>query len=454
MKISKNNTSILLYFLLLSNSIVCIYGSNTISTLVIGTFIIYLFCKDLEQFPYKFHLYQIILLYFYYSLVIAHNYNKLIHEYEMYYISYIIYVLGFLCFIIGYHVINYKTGIIKEIPKQNYIMFIYAIFLIIINIMPLIEQQEATSYRTRFLTYSETRNLPIFEIGLNSIINYFKQMVIFLLNNPIFYAITQFINGFITYLGTGGKLGLLSGIFMCGLLFQVFYKKIKNINMIVIIFFGIIFSILLIGTTGFRGNLGMAGFITFISSPDLVRNATQFLLYFLRSPESNHIIYLSHIIEMIDYGTIDYRYGFDYYRFFLYPIRDMFDNFELASYNQYPVIINNKFVSIGLYLGLTSEIFWNFGWLFPVFLFFHGYLLKKFTNFGFSGNLLKFIVYILFFDRVLLHYVRGQFNTILMHIVFFLIGGISFLFIYRCYKLLPGQLKNLFIKIIPKKPHS
>ena len=163
-KISRNNIYILLYLLILSHSLVCIYGSNTISSLVVGTFIIYFFCKDLELFPYKFHLYQIVLLYFYYTLVIAHNYNDLISEYELYYISYFINLSGFIFFILGYHVIKYNTGTIKEMPKQNYLMMTYVIYFIISSSILLFEQNNSSTYAGRFLEYHETRNLPIFEI--------------------------------------------------------------------------------------------------------------------------------------------------------------------------------------------------------------------------------------------------------------------------------------------------
>ena len=49
-------------------------------------------------------------------------------------------------------------------PKQNYLMMTYVIYLIISSIIILFEQINTSTYVGRFLEYHETRNLPIFEM--------------------------------------------------------------------------------------------------------------------------------------------------------------------------------------------------------------------------------------------------------------------------------------------------
>ena len=95
----------------------------------------------------------------------------------------------------------------------------------------------------------------------------------------------------------------------------------------------------------------------------------KFLEYFLVSPESNHIIYTSNVISLIDSGQTSFRFGFDYWRIFLYPIKNLFLDFEFASYNQFVHLMSGEKVNAGLYIGLAGELFWNFGYLFYVFIF-------------------------------------------------------------------------------------
>ena len=111
---------------------------------------------------------------------------------------------------------------------------------------------------------------------------------------------------------------------------------------------------------------------------------------------------------------------------FLYPIKHLFSNFELASYNQYANIGQEIRVSKGLYIGLAGELFWNFGIVFLIFSFFHGLILKKFTNWAFSGNLLSIIVYLLMLHSTLWHLYRGSGNSFVQDILFLILPIIIF----------------------------
>ena len=71
------------------------------------------------------------------------------------------------------------------------------------------------------------------------------------------------------------------------------------------------------------GNLGLEGFLNI--------RLDRFLWWinnFLISPESNHIVYTANIITFMDEGQTTIRFGFDYWRVFLYPITDLFSDFE------------------------------------------------------------------------------------------------------------------------------
>jgi len=144
----------------------------------------------------------------------------------------------------------------------------------------------------------------------------------------------------------------------------------------------------------------------------------------MESPESSHIRYTADILRMIENEMTDFRYGYDYYRFFLYPIKSLFDDFQFASYNQYPVLLSGYNVSMGLYLGLAGELFWNFGWVFPVFSLAYGYSLKWFTNFAFSGGFFGFVLYLILFKSMIWHLYRGEANAAMITVSSLAIGAI------------------------------
>jgi hypothetical protein len=154
---------------------------------------------------------------------------------------------------------------------------------------------------------------------------------------------------------------------------------------------------------------------------------------------------------MIEENVTEFRYGFDYYRFFIYPIKSVFDDFQLASYNQYPVLLSGQKMSAGLYFGLAGELFWNFGWFFPLFSIAYGYSLKWFTNFAFSGSFFGFVLYLILFKTMVWHMYRGEANAVMISVSAFAIGVI----ILR----LSLQIKQVRMmaaymsKFVVKRPH-
>ena len=80
----------------------------------------------------------------------------------------------------------------------------------------------------------------------------------------------------------------------------------------------------------------------------------------------------------------------------------------------------------GLYIGLAGELFWNFGIIFFLFSFLHGLILKKFTNWAFSGNLLGIIVYLLMLHTIIWHLYRGAGNSLMQKTLFLILALIIF----------------------------
>ena len=127
---------------------------------------------------------------------------------------------------------------------------------------------------------------------------------------------------------------------------------------------------------------------------------------------------------MIENGITEFRFGFDYYRFFLYPIKSVFYDYQLASYNQYTVLLAGYNMSAGLYIGLAGELFWNFGWFFPLFSLAYGYSLKWFTNFAFSGAFFGFVLYLILFKSMIWHLYRGEANAAIITVTALTVGVI------------------------------
>jgi len=263
-------------------------------------------------------------------------------------------------------------------------------------------------------------------MAINNIFSNYESLLVYLLNNPFVYSIVKLVASFIGYIGNGIKAGVvISGLTLI-LSYQFFVKKITAIQLQFLFFISIVILVALIGSTAFRGTLGLEGFLNI--------RLDRFIFWinnFLVSPESSHIVYTARIITYLDDGQTTFRYGFDYWRVFLYPIRHLFSNFELASYNQFVNIGREIKLNQGLYLGLAAELFWNFGIVFFVFSFFHGLMLKKFTNWAFSGHFVSIIIYLFMLHSLIWHLYRGSGNSFMQDIMFLIIALILFKFTMR-----------------------
>jgi hypothetical protein len=412
---------IVIYVLLSTGNLVVIYGYNPVSSLIIGQLIVTFVVLDFARSPYHFHVYQVINYYFYYSLVVSHSFNSLILNDENYVYAYMINFFHFVFFSLGYNFIKYDYTPVRITPKQNYIYLIYVVAGIILSIIAFSVQVNGLSYSDKFGSFESTRNLPIYRMTINAIIGYYKGLFIFLMNNPFLMSIFNLITSGFGYVGSGIKAGvLISGITVI-LSYQFFVKKIKLTQLIYLIPISVMLLAILIGSTSFRGNLGLDGFMLLN-----VQSMVNFLKYFLVSPESNHILYTSNVISLIDSDQTSFRFGFDYWRIFLYPIKHLFLEFEFASYNQFVHLMTGKQVNAGLYLGLAGELFWNFGYFFFIFSFITGILLKKYTNWAFSGYLFGMITYLILLQPVMWHLYRGSANALMMSLIFFIPGYILF----------------------------
>lgn len=431
MKTSSLSLVLMFCFLSLGNLVV-LNGHNPISALIVGEIIIILLMIEFIQSKYHFHIYQLLLIYFYYSLVIAHSFNPLIEGKEYYNYAYIINLLHFGFFILGFHTIKYKFGMFRYVPKQNLLILIYFSFTLFLGLYALFNSSNVgISYSSQFVSFEEAKNVKIYQMGISSIKSYFISIVTFLMFNPLLYGIYKFISSIIGYVGSGIKAGVVQGGISLILLYQFYYKKICISKIILLLPLSLFFLIGLIGTTAFRGNLSLASLYSTLTNPDQMLASIK---YFLHSPESNHIVYTADVINYIENNITTFRYGFDYWRFLIYPVKHLFENFEYASYNQFIHILSGEKVNQGLYIGLAGELFWNFGFLFFIFSYLHGLILKLFTNLAFSGKILYVISYILLFNLILWHYYRGQGNALFIFLTFYGIAFLLFKFFWKIYK--------------------
>ena len=435
--ISNKSCLIAIYLLLSIGNLIVIYGYNPVSSLVIGQLIITFIVLDFARSPYHFHVYQIINFYFYYSLVISHSFNSLVLIQENYVFAYMINFLHFVIFSLGYHAIKYDYTPVRVIPKQNYIYLIYVVIGVAISIFMLYIQSDGSSYSDKFGSFESTRNLPIYRITLESIIGHYKNLFIFLMNNPFLFSLLNLISSGINYIGSGIKAGIIISGLTVILSYQFFVKRIKLTQLVFFIPTSFMLLATLIGSTTFRGNLGLDGFLQLN-----VESMLKFLEYFIVSPESSHIIYTSNVISLIDSGQTSFRFGFDYWRIFLYPVKHLFSDFEFASYNQFVHLMSGEKVNAGLYIGLAGELFWNFGYFFFVFSFIHGFFLKRYTNWAFSGNLFGIMTYIFLLHIVIWHLYRGSANALMMSLIFFIPGFILFKFSFKVIM----NIKYVFIR--------
>jgi hypothetical protein len=409
------HVSIALIFLVASMGtlFIALLGTNPVITFFVGTVIVGLFLFDLLRTNLLMHVYQILLIYFYFSLVVFHTFNDKSDPY--YDVAYIISVLHFLFFIVGYHLISTKYAESPIVtPRQNPLTAIYITYGVVAACYMLWTNVNGGNYSAQFLSYEEATSRPIYSLYMMMIFDKVSTLVVYLLSHPVFLFLTTFLIELLYYPISGIKGSVVSYFFVIIVVVQIYIRRFSLGWVLVIGIVGSVSCFFLIGSTSFRGQLGLASLFDAVSNIETVTWRWEYFI--LQSPESSHIRYITELLNMMDNKLTDFRYGFDYYRFFIYPIKHLFLDFQLSSYNQYPVLESGRKVSAGLYLGLAGELFWNFGWFFPLLSLAYGYSLKWFTNFAFSGSFLGFLLYLMLFKSLIWQFYRGETNAFIMEV--------------------------------------
>ena len=428
------------FFFLLSVCNFALFIPNVeLLSFIVGELIIALYILDLLKTSFRFHVYQILLLYFYYSLCITNAFSDFssIGRYaelgSYYAYGYFVNIVYFVFFVMGYHLIGYEHGFYVTKNRQNkavVMFFIYSIILALLAIFSV--EYTSTGYSDHFTKSSQQARMTMFSainLIVSSFYEYIKYMFLFLLSNPFVYSVYNLISGVAGYVLSGIKGGVVAPVMAFIFLYQVYYRKITIRSLMFffpIILIGVIF---LIGTTSFRGDLSLNSLLSLS-----YYNMESFLTYFLVSPESSHIVYTADIIKMIDQSVIDFRYGFDYIKFILFPFKALFDFFGFSSFVEYTHVSTGSKISQGLYLGMAGELYWNFGplFVFPAFLL--GISLKKFTNWAFSLSMLGIIAYVILGKAILWIYYRGIANELMIFSTLYLIALLFFVFIIKSYR--------------------
>jgi hypothetical protein len=420
----KIKTSILIFYLCASliNSIVFL-GENSLVSFFVGELIVTLFAFDLAKTEYKLHIYQVLLCYFYYSLCLTHSFSGFYLESDYYTWSYAVSLTHFIFFAIGYNSIEYKSGTLTFYPKQNIIALLFLLVPVVLAVVALKFEGSGKGYRDMFLvTAQEARGrLNIVTYVYEYILGTLQMIVLFIFSNPIVYGVCQFMSGLVAYIGNGIKASIFATSLSLLMIYQIYFKRIKVNHFLLLLPLGFVFVALLIGSTAFRGDLSIKSMMS-IDGDKIYAS----LNYFLTGPESSHIIYTANLLEMIDKGDTTYRFGFDFYRIFLYPFRGFVDNFKYASYVEFAAILNGTLSNAGQYIGLAGELYWNCGIFFFVFSFLMGLALKYFTNYAFSLNPFGIISYLVLFKHVTWVYYRGAVSDLTMRGVLYFMTALVF----------------------------
>lgn len=420
----KIKTSILAFFLVtsLANSIVFL-GVNSLVSFFVGESIIIIFAYDLAKTKYKLHIYQILLCYFYYSLCLTHSFSDFFLESDYYTLSYVICLTHFIFLVMGYNSIKYKSGTLTFYPQQNKIVLIYLLVTIALPLSQLNFEGEGRGYADNFLISAEEAraNINIFSYAYDAIISGIKSFSLLIFSNPYIFGVSNLISGITKYISSGVKASVFAPSIMLLMIYQIYYKKITTRHMLILLPLGLIFVTYLIGTTAFRGDLSLKSLMS-LDSTTIYSSLQSFLI----GAESSHIIYTADIIERIDKEEITYRYGFDFYRFILYPFKELFDDFRYASYVEYAALQRGSLANAGQYIGLAGELYWNFGGFFFIFSYLWGYVLKRFTNYAFSLKPFGVITYLLLIHMVLWRYYRGATGDLMFRSVLYFISAITF----------------------------
>jgi len=410
-------TSFMMMLVVVINFMVSRVLDNGTITFFIGTIISALFLYDILRYKLFGTIYQVILVYLYINFVFFYNSNE---QNYYYFIAWIFSLCAWAMFVLGYSLkINYKAELFalpKDIkPKANIFGVSFLLFSLVSSILFFLSN--TGSYSDQFLSDEAVANLPIYSMFLSTVLNGALDFFVFVSNTPLFYMFYAFFNSLFSFLNSGIKIAIVSGVLVTLLIYQIILgKKITSKYRIIVILISIFMLPTFVNTAVLRGKLGegyvqniyQRGFVGYSESDSLVQ--------FKGSPEGSHILYTADIIERLDKGELNFRYGFDYYRFFLYPFKKIIGDFEYSSYNQYP-LIKTGIANQGLYLGLPGEVYWNFGFFGIIFMFFIGYLLAWFSNNMMSGNFIYKYLYIMMTVGIIWFLYRGSGNAMVMSTV-------------------------------------
>ena len=437
----KTNVYLLILFIFLSiANLLIVDGNYPISSFLVGESIIFLLIRDFSKSTYQFHIYQVMLLYFYFTLVISHNYNPLALDKEYYLYGYIVVFINFICFVVGYNTVEYKNVKVVIRPKQNYYYMLYLLVSLTFLLFTTISL-ETEKYSDRFTLQGISAGPDVMSGILGTVRGYLILMLAFFINHPVILGGYLWIESLMLYVHGGVKGDVIRTAAFMVMAYQIYYKKIKVSHLTLLLPVAIIMVLVLIGTTSFRSDLTPSSLLTSLEFEKM----QIFLEYFVRSPEANHIIYTSDIVERIDNNSIDFRYGFDYVRLLLYPVKSFFSDFEYASYVEYAHILSGREIYQGFYLGLAGELYWNFGFLFFVFSFLYGFMLKKFTNWGFSGFIIPSLSYLIMYKTILWQLYRGETNNFIFNVAAYMTSLLCVLLFIRGVKAMSNKVNNSYI---------
>ena len=199
--------------------IIASLGTSPLSAFFVGEVIIGLFIIDFLRIKILMHVYQIILIYFYFSLVVFHSFEGVIFEqnvksYPYYSIAYLINCLHFLFFVVGYQLIPTRNAVRPVTPRQNILTFMYIIFGLASIVYLLWTRTGTVAYEDHFLSYEESRSIPIYKMYVSIVFSYITKLVLYLTSHPIFLSITTLFDEILSYPFSGIKGPLLSSFFV------------------------------------------------------------------------------------------------------------------------------------------------------------------------------------------------------------------------------------------------
>jgi hypothetical protein len=406
------------------------YQFNSVWIFVYSEILICFYLNDLKQSQFQFNIYQMMLLFSILSIGLGYGTNKV--DNGSYNLAFHIHSFHFIILALGYNLIKYKNVININTThyRQSKFIVLFFIFTLVFSMYTMIFPEKTYNYNDQFRTFEETQNLPIYKIAANDIISNFNTLFLFTQSNPFIYSIYSLIISIIGFFSSGIKAGVVISAVLFLICFQLYIRKFSIQAMTFFLPFSIFCISILIATTTLRLRGVELTFINFMNLK--VEDLEEYLKVFPKSPELNQINYTSQVITLIKNDENAYRYGWDYYRFFLYPFKSHYNDFRYASYNEFAHIHDKEIRNAGLYIGLAGELFWNFGFLFPIFSFIHGIGLKYFQNWSMKGKF-EFATYFMVYHTVLWHYYRGQGNALIMVCAFFFVAFFLFKLIFQKY---------------------